>query len=89
MSLARIKAFGTRSINGAAIDRRTPQAFAENPVQVSAIPQPVQYTPVQQAQPVQPVQKDNDGDSDNGSGADDKVKSANPPGVGTLLDISA
>jgi hypothetical protein len=61
----------------------------ENPVQVSSVPQPVTYTPVQQVQPVPPVKKDNDGDNDNGSGADDKVKASNPPGVGTLLDISA
>jgi len=58
-------------------------------VQVSNVPQTVQYTPVQPAPPVQPVKKDNDGDNDNGSGADDKVKAAKPPGVGTLLDISA
>ena len=47
------------------------------------------YTPVQPPQPVQPVKRDNDGDGDNGSGADDKVKAATPPGVGTLLDINA
>lgn len=58
-------------------------------MQVSSVPQSVQYTPVQQVPPVPPVKKDNDGDSDNGSGADDKVKAAKPPGVGTLLDISA
>jgi hypothetical protein len=58
-------------------------------VQVSAVQNPTYYTPVQQPAPVAPVKKDNDGDGDNGSGADDKVKAATPPGVGTLLDISA
>ena len=51
----------------------------------SSVPQVVPYTPVQ---PVAPVKRDNDGDSDNGSGADDKVKAAKPPGVGTRVDIS-
>lgn len=58
-------------------------------MQVSAIPGSTYYTPVQQPQPVAPVKRDGDGDGDNGSGADDKVKAATPPGVGTLLDISA
>jgi hypothetical protein len=58
-------------------------------VQVSSVPQAVTYTPVQQVQPVAPVKRDNDGDGDNGTGADDKVKAATPPGIGTLLDITA
>jgi hypothetical protein len=61
----------------------------ENPVQVSPLGS-TYYTPVQPTPPVPPVKgKDNDGDNDNGSGADDKPKPAKPPGVGTLLDISA
>ena len=58
-------------------------------MQVSAVPTVTYYTPVQPVSAVPPVKRDDDGDSDNGSGADDKVKAATPPGVGTLLDISA
>ena len=40
--------------------------------------------------PAPPVAgRDNDGDNDHGSGADDKVKAANPAGVGNLLDVNA
>ena len=58
-------------------------------MQVSSVPGSTYYTPVQPAQPPAPVKRDDDGDGDDGSGADDKVKAATPPGVGTLLDISA
>jgi hypothetical protein len=58
-------------------------------VQVPPVGSPTYYTPVQPAPPVKPVARDADGDGDHGSGADDKVKAATPPGVGTLLDISA
>ena len=54
-------------------------------MQVTSVPQVVQYTPVQ---PVPPVKRD-DSDTDKAPSDADKPKAANPPGVGTLLDISA
>ena len=53
-------------------------------MQVSQVPTVVAYTPVQPVKPVAPVKRDDDG-----AAAGDKVKSSNPPGVGTLLDIKA
>ena len=56
-------------------------------MQVSAIPNTVWYVPVQPVPPVGPVVR-RDPDADAGDGSR-KVRSANPPGVGSRLDIEA
>jgi hypothetical protein len=53
-------------------------------VQVTPVSYSNVYTPVQPVTPVTPVKRD-DADADNAG----KVRAANPPGVGTLLDIEA
>jgi hypothetical protein len=53
---------------------------------VSAVQGPSTPPPVA---PVPPVAAKTDNDGDNDNGAPEKVKSANPPGVGTKIDISA
>ncbi len=55
-------------------------------MQVSSVPTVVQYTPVQPVRPVAPVKRD---ETDDGDKATQKPSAANPPGVGTLLDIRA
>ncbi|MBS0359856.1 MAG: hypothetical protein JSR98_00640 [Proteobacteria bacterium] len=55
-------------------------------MQVSAIPSgPSYYQPIQAVPQVAPV-KTRDADAD---GSSEKVRPTPPPGVGTLLDISA
>jgi hypothetical protein len=54
-------------------------------LQLSAVPVPVTYVPVQ---PVAPIARVKTQDSDGGDAAS-KVRPAPPPGVGSLLDIQA
>jgi hypothetical protein len=54
-------------------------------LQLSAIPVPVFYTPVQPVAPIAPV-KGRDPDGQQGG---QTPRAAPPPGVGTLLDIQA
>jgi hypothetical protein len=56
-------------------------------LQLSAIPVPVIYTPVQPVAPVGGVKRD-DGAATVSSDSQ-KLRAAPPPGVGTLLDIDA
>ncbi|HZZ68032.1 MAG TPA: hypothetical protein VFE18_07645 [Phenylobacterium sp.] len=56
-------------------------------MQLSAIPVPVVYTPVQPVAPVGGVKRD-DGAA-TVEGASQKPRATPPPGVGTLLDIDA
>ena len=64
----------------------SPQTAPESPLQVSAIPTgPTYYQPVTAVPPVAPVKGQAGGSQDGG----DKLRAAQPAGVGTLLDIEA